>query len=376
MLDTLYNVYRQIAYINPKIIIPVDDPTPTEQTEDMIHTTFYRRLTELVNAITNNSRMTQKTGAKEQIKGFSHLWKGKGGLVRNTMLGKRTCFNGRSVIVPDPSLKIDQVKLPRMFRDHLTTSHVWAEEDNSFRHNDIQWVESNDTTPTLVPYKLWLDRRGEVPIGTIVHRKLRVGDGVLVNRQPSLRLQNILYLEVARFGDPDDHTIGINLALTEGFGADFDGDEMNIFVPQSQTTRNVCRERLTPKDNMIDLGTGTSIWAHVQDVPIGCDYIGLDNQSILRGLSSGSIPTETYQDLQHDAYAASTDAGFSISFFDLVGSKDTTEVDPCGNWSRMIRTGSKGKQKNLDQMRDSVGLLLVNGRPVQEVNHISSGKGG
>ena len=316
---------------------------------------------------------------KDPIKGFSDLWKGKGGLMRAQMLGKRTCFNARSVIVPDPSLKIHQVKLPRMFRDHLTTDHIWAEEDKLFLYNDICWVESvetSDATPTLIPYKLWLDHYGEIPIGTIVHRNLRVGDQVLVNRQPSLRLQNILYLEIARFGDPDDHTIGINLAVTEEFGADFDGDEINIFVPQSQTTRDVCMERLTPQDNRIDLGTGTPIWAHVQDVPIGCDYLGLDNQSILRGLSDGSITPEIYQNLQHDAYVAGTEAGFSISFFDLVGSKDTTVVDPYGNWSRMIRTGAKGKQLNLDQMCDRVGLLLLNGRPVPEVNHIASGKGG
>ena len=401
MLDTLYNVYRQIAYINPKIIIPVDvvvEEEPVEPVEpdqenqpptepairSTINTRFYHKMTELVNALINNPRMTQKTGAQEQIKGFSHLWKGKGGIIRNTILGKRTGFNGRSVIVPDPSLKIDQIKLPLMFRDQLTTDHVWTADDKSYLYNDIRWVEftapsvgtAPSTPPQLIPYKLWLQHYGEIPMGTVVHRTLRVGDWVLVNRQPSLRLQNILYLEIARFGDPDDHTIGINLAVTEGFGADFDGDEMNIFVPQSQTTRNVCMERLTPQDNMIDLGTGTPIWAHVQDVAVGTDYLGLDNQSILRGLGDGSIPPETYQNLQHDAYTASTGAGFSISFFDLLGPKDVTEPDPYGNWSRMIRTGAKGKQLNLDQMCDGVGLLLVNGRPVPEVNHITSGKGG
>ena len=214
-----------------------------------------------------------------------------------------------------------------------------------------------------------MDNHGEVPVGATVHRKLRVGDGVLFNRQPSLRLQNIIYLEVARFGEPDDHTIGINLAITKGCGADFDGDEGNVFVPQSQATHAVCRDRLMPEDNKIDLGTGECVWAHVQDVPIGCDLLGLDNQSILRGLGSGSISTKEYEDLQRDAYRACTDAGFSISFFDLM-------TESGGNWARMVRTGAKGKQKNLDQMRDSVGLLLVNGRPVPEVSHVSSGKDG
>jgi hypothetical protein len=385
MLDTLYNVYRQIVFCARKMIIreEVDDPTtlpttlPTTHptTLPTIRTSFYRRLTELVNALTNNPRMTQKTGLREPIKGYNGLWKGKQGLVRQSILGKRTCFNGRSVIVPDPSLKIHQVKLPDLFRLHITTPHVWTEKDKSFLYTDVRFVESTEHQ-TLVPYRLWLNLHGEVPVGTVVHRDLRGGDWVLVNRQPSLRLQNILYLEVARFGDPGDHTIGINLALTEGFGADFDGDEMNIFVPQSRATHTVCRERLTPNDNRIDQGTGKSIWAHVQDVPIGCDYMGLDNQSILRGLSGGNISAGAYESLQRDAYKASTDAGFSISFFDLVGEKDVTETDPYGNWSRMVRTGAKGKQLNLDQMRDSVGLLLVNGHPVPEVNHVSTGTGG
>jgi DNA-directed RNA polymerase III subunit RPC1 len=46
------------------------------------------------------------------IRGLSQRLKGKEGRFRGNLSGKRVDFSGRTVISPDPNLRVDQVSLP------------------------------------------------------------------------------------------------------------------------------------------------------------------------------------------------------------------------------------------------------------------------
>ena len=70
----------------------------------------------------------------------------------------------------------------------------------------------------------------KLSVGDVVHRHLQDGDYVVLNRQPTLHSASMQAMRI-RIGN--GKTLKFNLAITKSFNADFDGDEMNIYVPQT-----------------------------------------------------------------------------------------------------------------------------------------------
>ena len=137
--------------------------------------------------------------------------KGKEGLMRQRLLGRRTGFCGRAVIVPCSALDLDQVGVPR------------------------QWASVLTLPETVAPYNLhvaWMPRNAQ--LGDIIERPLRDDDVVLINRQPTLSTDSIVALRVRLV---DACTLSINPGICEPFNADFDGDEMNLYLCRSYAAR-------------------------------------------------------------------------------------------------------------------------------------------
>ena len=115
-------------------------------------------------------------------------------------------------------------------------------------------------------WKLLINKRKkkiELEIGDIVHRFLIDGDMVLLNRQPTLHKGSMMAKKVRIFDS--GKTFRLSLESTKSFNADFDGDEMNIHVPQSYSTRVEMKEIAASKHNLIsDQGSSPNI-AIVQD---------------------------------------------------------------------------------------------------------------
>ncbi len=74
--------------------------------------------------------------------------------------------------------------------------------------------------------------------GYIVERHIQNGGIVLFNRQPSLHKMSMMAHHVVIL---PWSTFRINLSVTSPYNADFDGDEMNLHVPQSEnaTANNI-----------------------------------------------------------------------------------------------------------------------------------------
>ncbi len=68
--------------------------------------------------------------------------------------------------------------------------------------------------------------------GDIVNRKLMDNDWILINRQPTLHKASMMAHKVKVM---PGNTIKMNVAVCGPYNADFDGDEMNLHVPQSET---------------------------------------------------------------------------------------------------------------------------------------------
>ena len=173
------------------------------------------------------------SGSKSIMQGLV----GKGGRSRGTQIGKRTNFTGRAVISPDQDLDPGEIGLPRriwswLTRDEVVTSFNRARLTSLLRAREIPYIRCG-SAPGATRWDtnhLNCDVH-RLKIGHVVERYLCDGDVVLFNRQPSLLRTSFMGFRMRRLYKGD--AITFNEICCPPFNADFDGDEMNVHVPQS-----------------------------------------------------------------------------------------------------------------------------------------------
>lgn len=165
---------------------------------------------------------------------------GKDGRVRGNLMGKRVDFSARTVITADPNLSLDQVGVPKTIALNLTVPIIVTD------YNKDKLLELVKRGPNVHPGAKYVIKTGgiildlkfakitELKNGWAVLRHLDDGDEVIFNRQPSLHKMSMMGHRAKIL---DGSTFRLNLAYTGAYNADFDGDEMNLHVPQSLTAR-------------------------------------------------------------------------------------------------------------------------------------------
>ena len=162
----------------------------------------------------------------------------KTGRVRGNLMGKRVDFSARSVITPDPNIDVDELGVPEEIARNLTFPEVVT----SYNRDRLMAAIKNG--PDKYPgaknvfkkdegkaFRLgFVNRDLDIQEGDIVHRHLVDGDVVLFNRQPSLHKASMMCHRVRVL---PYSTFRLNVSATKPYNADFDGDEMNMHVPQS-----------------------------------------------------------------------------------------------------------------------------------------------
>mmetsp|Transcript_37156 Transcript_37156/g.54662 ORF Transcript_37156/g.54662 Transcript_37156/m.54662 type:complete len:1762 (+) Transcript_37156:503-5788(+) len=193
------------------------------------------------NEVRGLPQITQRSG--RALKTLQQRLKGKEGRIRGNLMGKRVDFSSRSVITADPNLGIHQVGVPRSVAMNLTvpdrvTPFNLAElselvSNGPMQHPGAKHIIRSDGTRVDLRY---VKNKSEVLLvnGWIVERHLRDDDIVLFNRQPSLHKMSIMGHRAKVL---DWSTFRLNLSCTSPYNADFDGDEMNLHVPQSLPAR-------------------------------------------------------------------------------------------------------------------------------------------
>ena len=218
-------------------------------------------------------RETQLSG--RPLKTLRQRLRGKEGRIRGNLMGKRVDYSARTVITADPNLSIDQVGVPRSVALRLTVPVVvtpfnieelkqlvangpdkWPGAKQIVRANltrvDLRYVRSkNDLT---------------LEYGWTVERHLRDDDVVLFNRQPSLHKMSIMGHKAKVL---DWSTFRLNLSVTTPYNADFDGDEMNLHVPQSITAKADADELMMTTKNIVSPQSNRNVMGIVQDALLG-----------------------------------------------------------------------------------------------------------
>lgn len=225
----------------------------------------YHVATLIDNEIPGLPRAVQKSG--RPLKSLKQRLKSKEGRIRGNLMGKRVDHSARAVITPDPNLDIDEVGTPRSIAMNLTIPETVT------ALNFARLTELVQNGPTQYPGAKYVIRdSGErvdlrfhpraadlhLQLGFVVERHLRDGDIVVFNRQPTLHKMSMMGHRVRVL---PWSTFRLNLSVTTPYNADFDGDEMNMHVPQSVETRAevqflsmVPRLFLTPQSNRPAMG--------------------------------------------------------------------------------------------------------------------------
>ncbi|ORX39191.1 putative DNA-directed RNA polymerase iii largest subunit [Kockovaella imperatae] len=210
------------------------------------------------------------------IRGLVQRLKGKQGRFRGNLSGKRVDFSARTVIGPDPNLRIDEVAVPERIAIKLSypervTDHNIGLMRQLVVHgarmhpgaNIVQNQEGDRLSLFVVrdPEKRKAIAQ-RLKIGDVIHRHVRDGDIVLFNRQPSLHKISIM---CHRVKVRPWRTFRLNECVCNPYNADFDGDEMNLHVPQTEEARTEALELMSVKKNLVTPRNGEPIVAAIQD---------------------------------------------------------------------------------------------------------------
>ena len=213
------------------------------------------------------------------IRALTERLKSKEGRIRGNLMGKRVDFSARSVITPDPNISIDELGVPHRIAMNLTMPEVV----NKWTLERLQKLVANG--PAVYPGAKLVRKTCEgcrtvslkglpdlaevaanLQHGDIVERHLCDGDVVLFNRQPSLHKMSMMGHKVRVM---PYNTFRLNVCVTPNFNADFDGDEMNMHVPQSMQTHEELLELASVMNQIISPRECKPIISVVQDIALG-----------------------------------------------------------------------------------------------------------
>jgi DNA-directed RNA polymerase II subunit RPB1 len=263
--DDLTYKLSDIIKTNKSLEVALSDGSPGHILEEHEQYLQYHVATYMDNDIAGLPQSLQKSG--RPIKSIRARLKGKEGRLRGNLMGKRVDFSARTVITGDPNLSIDQVGVPRSIARNLT----YPERVTPYNIQRLREAVRNG--PNVHPGAKYVirdtgeridlrhyRRNAEVPlmVGYIVERHIIDNDVVIFNRQPSLHKMSMMghLIKVMPYS-----TFRLNLSVTSPYNADFDGDEMNMHVPQSEESRaevlNICmvpRQIVSPQSNKPVMG--------------------------------------------------------------------------------------------------------------------------
>jgi len=269
--DDLTHKLVDVIRINQRLRENIDAGAPHLIVEDLWELLQYHITTYLDNQVSGIPPARHRSG--RALRTLTQRLKGKEGRFRSNLSGKRVDFSARSVISPNPFISINDVGVPIEIAKILTIPtniNDWNIEEmkqlvlnGPFNHPGANYIIRSDRRRIDLRYVKNRKIISEMLApGYTVERHLADGDLVLFNRQPSLHRMSIMAHEVKIM---DGRTFRLNLTVCPPYNADFDGDEMNLHVPQSEEARTEAELLLKVQNHILSPRFGGPILGGIQD---------------------------------------------------------------------------------------------------------------
>ncbi|MHA1269698.1 MAG: DNA-directed RNA polymerase subunit A' [Candidatus Helarchaeota archaeon] len=301
--DDMTHKLVDIIRINQRLRENIDAGAPQLIVEDLWELLQYHITTYFDNEVSGVPPARHRSG--RALRTLSQRLKGKEGRFRSNLSGKRVDFSARTVISPDPNLSINEVGVPYEIAMILTIPErvtEWNIEEMKEiitsgpdkhpganyvirydgRRIDLRFVKNREAVAdTLEP-------------GFIVERHLKNKDIVLFNRQPSLHRLSIMAHEVVVM---PFKTFRLSLCVCPPYNADFDGDEMNLHVPQSEEARSEALVLMKVQEQIESPRYGGPIIGGIQDYISGAFLLTrkstlLDRETVCQLLMAAGYKTD------------------------------------------------------------------------------------
>ncbi|MDA4121670.1 MAG: DNA-directed RNA polymerase subunit A' [Thaumarchaeota archaeon] len=269
--DDLTHKIVDILRVNQRVREAKESGTPHLIVQDLVDLLHYHVTTYFDNEVSGIPQAHHRSG--RPLKTLSQRLKGKEGRFRGSLSGKRVDFSSRTVISPDPSLDISEVGIPFEVAKKLTLPEKvsqWNIEglkrlvvQGPFEHPGANYVIRPDGVKIRLDFAS--DRQAladSIATGFVVERHLMDGDVVLFNRQPSLHRMSVMAhtVKVLPF-----RTFRLHPSVCPPYNADFDGDEMNLHVPQSEESRSEALMLMRVQDQILSPRYGGPIIGAIRD---------------------------------------------------------------------------------------------------------------
>lgn len=243
--------------------------------------------------ISNTGRIARPPGmgrggggaSQASQKSITDRIKGKEGRVRGNLMGKRVDFSARCVITPDAYFDCDRVGVPYHIAKSLTIPEKVNQTNIKSLTKRIQIGSENVCGAQTILFRdgrttdlSACKNRTDIKLnqGDVVERFLEDDDIVVFNRQPSLHMHG---MQAHRVSLMPGHTFRLSLPVATPYNADFDGDEMNIHVPQSKAATAECAMLMAVSQNLISAQANRPVMGTVQDTLLA-NYV-LTNQDVI-----------------------------------------------------------------------------------------------
>ncbi len=266
--DDLTHKLVDIIRINQRFLENKEAGAPQQILEDLWELLQYHVTTYLDNEVSGIPPARHRSG--RPLKTLAQRLKGKEGRFRGSLSGKRVNFSARTVISPDPCLSINEVGVPKEIAEELTVPLFVTPENIDIarefilrdEHPKANYVVRSDGRRIRVIETNREEIAEKLEPGWIVERQLMDGDIVLFNRQPSLHRMSIMahYVRVLPY-----KTFRLNPAVCPPYNADFDGDEMNLHVPQSLEAQAEAKILMAVQEHILSPRFGGPIIGGIHD---------------------------------------------------------------------------------------------------------------
>jgi DNA-directed RNA polymerase subunit A' len=270
--DDLTHKLSDIIRANQRLWENLNAGAPEVIIEDLWDLLQYHITTFFDNSVAKIPPARHRSG--QPLKTINERIKGKEGRIRKNLAGKRVNFSARTVVSPDPCLKLNEVGVPFEVATILTVAERVTELNIERCRKLIlakgypgaNYIIRPDGKRKRISDDLREDLSKEIVPGYTVERHLVDGDIVLFNRHPSLHRASLMAHNVRVL---PHKTFRMHPAVCFPYNADFDGDEMNIHAPQTEEARAEAECLLNVQQNLISPKNNTNLFGCTDDALTG-----------------------------------------------------------------------------------------------------------
>jgi len=301
----LNDLYRRVINRNNRLKRLLDLKAP-----ELIIKNEKRMLQEAVDALFDNQKRNKSymSSQKRPLKSLSDSLKGKQGRFRQNLLGKRVDYSGRSVIVVDPKLKLEQCGLPKKMALELFKPFIYNK------------LEKKGVVTTLRVARTWVEEnRDEIwdALDEVIKEHT-----VLLNRAPTLHRLGIQAFKPMLV---EGNSITLHPLVCPAFNADFDGDQMAVHIPLSLEAQSESKVLMLSTNNILNPANGKPLAVPTQDMILGFYYLTFTKKNLRGENMTFSSRRDVLQALEQGL--VDLNAKIRVSFHGGVKNLDSYKLD-------------------------------------------------